>query len=134
MTCVRVGVARLLSLTDESDPHSTLFRPVLSRPQFVFLCALLWSVSAIASTNPTGKSVLIINDVGLAHPASAVITREVMSELAVDNDYQVEFYVDSLDSTGLPTSSAGRSRISLSGNTRTTSSTRSSRWVPRQLA
>ena len=66
-------------------------------PNLFFFVLLLWSVSAIASTNPTGKSVLIINDVGLAQPASAVITREVMSELAVDNDYQVEFYVDSLD-------------------------------------
>jgi hypothetical protein len=65
-----------------------------------FFVLLFWSVCAIASTNPTGKSVLIINDVGLAHPASAVITREVMSELAVDNDYQVEFYVDSLDFNG----------------------------------
>ena len=66
-------------------------------PNLFFFVLLFWSVCAIASTNPTGKSVLIINDVGLAHPASAVITREVMSELAVDNDYQVEFYVDSLD-------------------------------------
>jgi hypothetical protein len=65
-------------------------------PNLFFFVLLFWSVCAIASTNPTGKSVLIINDVGLAHPASAVITREVMSELAVDNDYQVEFYVDSL--------------------------------------
>ena|SRR5580692_3310670 len=69
-------------------------------PNLFFFVLLFWSVSAIASTNPTGKSVLIINDVGLAHPASAVITREVMSELAVDNDYQVEFYVDSLDFNG----------------------------------
>jgi hypothetical protein len=69
-------------------------------PNLFFFVLLLWSVSAIVSTNPTGKSVLIINDVGLAHPASAVITREVMSELAVDNDYQVEFYVDSLDFNG----------------------------------
>jgi len=67
-------------------------------PNLFFFVLLLWSVSAIVSTNPTGKSVLIINDVGSAHPASAVITREVMSELAADNDYQVEFYVDSLDS------------------------------------
>jgi|HubBroStandDraft_6_1064221.scaffolds.fasta_scaffold13972_3 hypothetical protein len=69
-------------------------------PNLFFFVLLFWSVCAIASTNPTGKSVLIINDVGLAHPASAVITREVMSELAVDNDYQVEFYVDSLDFNG----------------------------------
>ena len=69
-------------------------------PNLFFFVLLFWSVCAIASTNPTGKSVLIINDVGLAQPASAVITREVMSELAVDNDYQVEFYVDSLDFNG----------------------------------
>ena len=59
---------------------------------------LLWSACASASTNPAEKSVLMISDVGLAHAASAVITQEVMSELASDNDYQVEFYVESLDS------------------------------------
>jgi signal transduction histidine kinase len=41
---------------------------------------------------------LIINEVGLAHPASALITRELMSQLAARPDYQVEFYIESLDS------------------------------------
>ena len=45
------------------------------------------------------KAVLILNEVGLAHPASAVITQELMSQLEGNRDYEVEFYIESLDST-----------------------------------
>jgi signal transduction histidine kinase len=63
-------------------------------------CSTLLSVAAVAtSTPPRRKTVLILNEVGLAHPASAVITRELMSQLEGNRDYEVEFYVESLDST-----------------------------------
>ena len=70
-----------------------------------FVVAVLASASAIAvattptSTTPHRKTVLILNEVGLAHPASAVITRELMSQLEGNPNYEVEFYIESLDST-----------------------------------
>jgi signal transduction histidine kinase len=51
------------------------------------------------SSPPRRKTVLILNEVGLAHPASAVVTRELMSQLEGNRDYEVEFYIESLDST-----------------------------------
>ena len=63
-------------------------------------CSLLLSVAAVAnSTPPRRKTVLILNEVGLAHPASAVITRELMSQLEGNPDYEVEFYIENLNST-----------------------------------
>ena len=65
-----------------------------------FCCSLLLLVTAVASsTPPRRKTVLILNEVGLAHPASAVITRELMSQLEGNPNYEVEFYIESLDST-----------------------------------
>ena len=61
---------------------------------FVLLVA-----SAADAQTPVRKTVLIINEVGLAHPASALVTERVMSRLAADPRYQIEFYVESLDST-----------------------------------
>jgi signal transduction histidine kinase len=66
----------------------------------VFFCLLHLSVAAIAtSTPPLRKNVLVINEVGLAHTASALVTQRLLSELASSRDYQVEFYIESLDST-----------------------------------
>ncbi len=63
---------------------------------FCVLCVLL---AATANAQPPlRKNVLIINEVGLAHPAIALVTEEVMSRLAADPRYQTEFYVESLDS------------------------------------
>jgi len=70
-----------------------------------FVVAVLASASAIpvatlpTSTPPRRKTVLILNEVGLAHPASAAITRELMSQLEGNRDYEVEFYIESLNST-----------------------------------
>jgi hypothetical protein len=67
--------------------------------------AVLAGASAIpaatipSSTPPRRKTVLIINEVGLAHPASAVVTRELMLQLEGNRDYEVEFYIESLNST-----------------------------------
>ena len=63
-------------------------------------CSTLLSVATVAtSTPPRRATVLILNLVGLAHPASAAITRELISQLEDNRDYQVEFYIESLDST-----------------------------------
>jgi ABC-type uncharacterized transport system substrate-binding protein/two-component sensor histidine kinase len=68
-----------------------------SRSGLLLLCLLVPLASA--SQNPFRKTVLIINDAGLAHPASALVTERVMSSLTADLRYQAEFYVESLDST-----------------------------------
>jgi len=64
----------------------------------VSLVVSLAAPIAMAQT-PVRKTVLIINEVGLAHPASAMVTERVMSRMAADPRYQIEFYVESLDST-----------------------------------
>ncbi len=69
-----------------------------------FVVAVLFCISVLpVATNATSppplrKNVLIINEVSLTHSASALITQELMSRLAASGDYQVEFYVASLDS------------------------------------
>ncbi len=62
--------------------------------------SVLWVLLAATANAqaPVRKDVLIINEVGLAHPAIALVTEEVMSRLAADPRYQTEFYVESLDS------------------------------------
>ncbi len=59
---------------------------------------LLLVVPTARAQTPIWKSILIINEVGLAHPASALVTQQVMSRLAADRRFQTEFYVESLDS------------------------------------
>ena len=66
--------------------------------RFLVLIVFVFLVASIALAQaPVRKSVLIIIEVGLAHPASAMVTDRVMSRLAADSRYQVEFYVESLD-------------------------------------
>src|SRR5208337_4769110 len=76
--------------------------PVICGISFVFVavCLSVLLVASIAKAQaPVRKNVLIINEVGLAHPATALVTEQVMSRLAADPRYQTEFYVESLDST-----------------------------------
>ena len=62
-------------------------------------CVFVLLVASIAQAQiPAHKVVLIINEVGLAHPASALVTEQVMSRLAADPRYQTEFYIE----PGLP--------------------------------
>src|SRR5271157_2478855 len=76
------------------------FALVITDRSFVVLA--VWVLVALLASanaqNPLRKNVLIINEVGLAHPAIALVTGEVMSRLAADPRYQTEFYVESLDS------------------------------------
>jgi len=63
------------------------------------LCLFVWtSIPAAKAQTPVQKNVLIINEVGLAHPASSLVTEQLMSRLAADHRFQTEFYVESLDS------------------------------------
>lgn len=67
-------------------------------PLAVLSCLSLLPVTTIAtSAPPPRKNVLIINEVGLAHPASALITQQLVSHLSANPEYQVEFYVESID-------------------------------------
>lgn len=62
-------------------------------------CLLILAFASTAKAQiPIPKNVLILNEVGLAHPASALVTQQVMLRLAADRRYQTEFYVESLDS------------------------------------
>jgi signal transduction histidine kinase/ABC-type uncharacterized transport system substrate-binding protein len=60
---------------------------------------LIFLLIGVASgQTPAQKDVLIINEVGLAHPASALVMEQVMASVSADPRYQTEFYVESLDS------------------------------------
>jgi hypothetical protein len=61
---------------------------------------LLFSSSASAQC-PARKNVLIINQVGLSHRVYALVTEEIQSRLTGNQNYQIEFYSESLDSMSL---------------------------------
>jgi signal transduction histidine kinase/ABC-type uncharacterized transport system substrate-binding protein len=50
----------------------------------------------------TRKNVLIISETGAAHPASVLISQKIIAELQAIPGYQVEFYIESLDTNALP--------------------------------
>ena len=76
-----------------------------------FSCSLLLSTAAAAKSTPSHrKTFLIHHEVGLAHPASAVITREPMYQLEGNPDDDVKFHVKSHDSTLFGEKSRTRSR------------------------
>lgn len=85
---------------------------VRSQRYFRAVClALLWlslppQISAIAT--PARKNVLVINEVGLAHPASTLVTERLLSALSSDANYQVEFYVESIDASNADANSEAR--------------------------
>ncbi len=67
-------------------------------PDLLVLWAVLFLIAPLAKAQtPVRKNVLIINEVGPAHTASALVTEEVMSRLSADRRYQTEFYLESLD-------------------------------------
>ena len=71
-----------------------------SFPAICFFSLLLAALTAFSQT-PLKRNVFIINEVGLANPAVALVTQQLMSQLASSAVYQTEFYVESLDSTSL---------------------------------
>ena len=69
-----------------------------SRSSILLLCLVVFLVASIAlAQTPVRKTVLIIDEVGQAHPAVALVNDRVMSRMAADQRYQIEFYVESLD-------------------------------------
>jgi signal transduction histidine kinase len=69
-----------------------------SSSSVLLVCLLVFLVASIAEAQtPVRKTVLIINEVGQAHPAVALVNDRVMSRMAADQRYQIEFYVESLD-------------------------------------
>src|SRR5271169_206710 len=89
LTNITVGITRRSSASVVHD------RPF----GFLALCLVFLLVASAATAQPpVRKNVLIVNEVGLAHPASALVTEQVMSRLAADQRFQTEFYVESLDS------------------------------------
>ena len=66
----------------------------------VCLCACL--SAAASNPNPVraaSKNVLIINEVGTVHPAMALVTQSLLSRLSADGEFDVEWYLESLDTT-----------------------------------
>jgi ABC-type uncharacterized transport system substrate-binding protein len=69
-----------------------------SRSGTLSLCVVVFLLASVAlAQTPVRKTVLIINEVGQAHPAVALVNDRVMSRMAADQRYQIEFYVESLD-------------------------------------
>jgi signal transduction histidine kinase len=63
---------------------------------------VLWSAlvqQTSAGSMPARKTVLVINEVGLAHPASTLVTERLLAALSSDGRYQVQFYVESIDAS-----------------------------------
>lgn len=85
---------------------------------FSFVCLVvvcrLYGQQAFATATPTRKAVLVINEVGLAHPASALVTERLLSVLSSDGAHQVEFYVESIDRPSADANSEARSVARLS--------------------
>ena len=63
----------------------------------VLVTLLLPSAATGSSSAPVSKSVLVITEVGVTHRAAASITESLLSALATNPEYQVEFYHESLD-------------------------------------
>ena len=57
------------------------------------------TASILRAQAPQRKNVLVINEVGPVHPATALVTHQLLSQLASSSDFQTEFYIESLDST-----------------------------------
>jgi len=66
--------------------------------QLVLATSLLLISCNAAANYPGRKNVLIINQVGVSHRVHALIPEEIQSRLTGNQDYQIEFYSDSIDS------------------------------------
>lgn len=73
------------------------------RLQWGVIAAFAMSMPCLAShappALPASKNVLVISEVGITHRAAAVVTQALMSSLSANRDYQVEFYLESLNTT-----------------------------------
>src|SRR5947209_20011362 len=69
----------------------------LWRGSLLLLASVLLSGAAASAQVPLKKNVLILNEVGLSHPLTAMMTQQVVRELQKRSDRNVEFYSESLD-------------------------------------
>ena len=63
----------------------------------IALALSLQLASAAPSTSPVRKNVLVITEVGITHRAAASITGSLVSTLLTNQEYQIEFYQENLD-------------------------------------
>ena len=69
------------------------------------VCLTIWSlasivgVSCVFAASPTRKNILIITEVSETHPAIAMVTREIREEVKRHHNYEVEIYVESMDTS-----------------------------------
>ena len=62
----------------------------------------------VAAQIPPRKNVLIITELGETHPAMATITRELTEGLSGNRNYQIEIYVESMDTETFSTEESQR--------------------------
>lgn len=68
----------------------------------LFCAAMALGPPGGQSQDPVRKSVLIINELGLSHPAITTVNQQILSVLGTDTHYQIEFYTESLDARSFP--------------------------------
>ena len=68
----------------------------------LFCAALSLHPPAVLSQEPLRKSVLIINELGMSHPALTMVSQQILLVVGTDPRYQIEFYSESLDARAFP--------------------------------
>jgi signal transduction histidine kinase len=66
------------------------------------LLVLLVGGSSVSAENRVRKNILIITEVSEAHPAIAMVTQEIREEFKRNPNYEVEVYVESMDTSDFP--------------------------------
>jgi signal transduction histidine kinase len=84
--------------TDDPSKNHSLAQLVLA----MTLLILLVGGSSVSAENRVRKNILIITEVSEAHPAIAMVTQEIREEFQRNPDYEVEVYVESLDTSDFP--------------------------------
>jgi len=65
----------------------------------ILLLAPIVGVSCVFAASPNRKNILIITEVSETHPAIAMVTREIRKEVKRHHNYEVEIYVESMDTS-----------------------------------
>jgi len=65
----------------------------------ILLLASTVGVSCVFAESPIRKNILIITEVSETHPAIAMVTREIREQFEGDSRYEVEVYVESMDTS-----------------------------------
>ena len=75
---------------------------------FILVLSIPFLTSFIAAQPPPRKNILVISELGETHPAIATVTREITTGLSDNHHYQIELYIESLDTETFPTEEAQR--------------------------